>query len=42
MVNEIQTPICEIMFAMNDVSMKKRKRKRKKIHTLYEFTKCWL
>ena len=47
MVNKIQTLICGIMFAMDDVSILGKKKKKKKktfqnIHTLYEFTKCWL
>ena len=46
MVNKIQTLICGIMFAMDDVSIlgKKQNKKKKNIskHPLYEFTKCWL
>ena len=40
MVNEVQT-ICGIMFAMNDVSILGGE-PFQNIHTLYEFTKCWL
>ena len=47
MVNKTQTPICGIMFAMNDVFILKKKKKKKEktfqnIHTLYELTKCCL
>ena len=46
MVNKIQTLICGIMFTMDDVSILKKKKKKKhtyqNIHALYEFTKCWL
>ena len=41
MVNEIQTPICGIMFAMNDVSMGGGGGIQS-IHTLYEFKKSCL
>ena len=41
MVNKIQNLICGIMFAMDDVSILGGK-KFQNIHTLYEFTKCWL
>ena len=46
MVNKIQTLTCGIMFAMDDVSILKKTNKHthtfQNIHTLYEFTKCWL
>ena len=32
MVNKIQTRICGIMFAMNDVSILRKKKKKKKKH----------
>ena len=42
MFNKIRTPICVIMFAMNDVSIWGGGGNTfQNIHTLYEFTKCW-
>ena len=42
MIDKIQTPICGIMYAMNDVFIYIGERIFQNIHTLYEFTKCLL